>query len=113
MTIIIVTVTATGSRIFSERHKSIDLQLVTFPERCSDNNGSVARVFPRSVWLLVTISLIASSVSIAAALRGTEGEIFMARLRNQTDLDRLTNDWVSVVTNTMSPSVVGIWLRIR
>ncbi|MPZ54562.1 MAG: hypothetical protein GEU79_17860 [Acidimicrobiia bacterium] len=36
---------------------------------------------------------------------------FSVRLRDTVDTRRLTDDWVSVVTNTMQPASVGVWLR--
>lgn len=36
---------------------------------------------------------------------------FGNRLRNQTDIDALTTDWVGVVTETLQPSAVGVWIK--
>jgi hypothetical protein len=36
---------------------------------------------------------------------------FGNRLRNQTDIDALATDWVSVVTETLQPSAVGVWIK--
>ncbi len=38
-------------------------------------------------------------------------EEFSGRLRRETDVDRLTEDWVEVVTDTMQPSAIGVWVR--
>ncbi|MGH8947860.1 MAG: hypothetical protein ACRDXF_03290, partial [Acidimicrobiia bacterium] len=36
---------------------------------------------------------------------------FAARLRDQVDADRLADDWAKVVTGTLQPSAVGVWVR--
>lgn len=38
-------------------------------------------------------------------------DAFAARLRDQVDVDRLADDWTNVVTRTLHPSAVGVWLR--
>ncbi len=38
-------------------------------------------------------------------------EEFAVHLRSQTDVHSLTRDWVAVVTETMQPSSVGVWLN--
>jgi len=38
---------------------------------------------------------------------------FAARLRDQVDADRLADDWATVVTGTLQPSAVGVWVRER
>ena len=36
---------------------------------------------------------------------------FASRLREQVDMDRLTDDWLGVVIKTMGPRTAGIWMR--
>jgi uncharacterized membrane protein YdcZ (DUF606 family) len=36
---------------------------------------------------------------------------FKAQLRDQTDLELLAQDWVTVVSETMHPAMVGVWVR--
>jgi hypothetical protein len=38
-------------------------------------------------------------------------EIFSAQLRDKTDLDALSGDLLGVVTETMQPTYVSLWLR--
>jgi hypothetical protein len=38
-------------------------------------------------------------------------DAFAARLRDQIDADRLADDWTNVVTGTLQPSAVGVWVR--
>jgi hypothetical protein len=38
-------------------------------------------------------------------------EAFSARLRDQVDLDTLTNDLLAVVNQTMEPTTASLWLR--
>jgi hypothetical protein len=36
---------------------------------------------------------------------------FADNVRDQVDMDRLTNDWIGVVVRTMGPRTAGIWMR--
>ena len=36
---------------------------------------------------------------------------FSFRLRDEVDIDRLTGDWVGVVTETMRPTSIGVWVK--
>jgi len=36
---------------------------------------------------------------------------FAARVRDQVDADRLADDWATVVSKTLQPSAVGVWVR--
>jgi len=38
---------------------------------------------------------------------------FSSRLRDEVDLDRLIDDWTSVVSRTLQPSTVGVWVPDR
>jgi MFS family permease len=40
-------------------------------------------------------------------------EAFSSRLRDQIDLTDLTADWVGVVTSTLRPSTIGVWVSER
>jgi hypothetical protein len=39
-------------------------------------------------------------------------EDFSVRLRDQIDIDVLTEDWVAVVRETMQPSSIGAWVKV-
>jgi hypothetical protein len=38
-------------------------------------------------------------------------EEFARRLRDQTDTDRLADDWAQVVAGTLAPAALGVWVR--
>ncbi|MEX1125535.1 MAG: hypothetical protein WEE53_07710, partial [Acidimicrobiia bacterium] len=38
-------------------------------------------------------------------------EEYARSLGNQVDLDRIVEDWVAVVSETMQPVTVGVWVR--
>jgi hypothetical protein len=38
-------------------------------------------------------------------------EEFARRLRDQTDTDRLADDWAQVVAGTLEPAALGVWVR--
>jgi hypothetical protein len=40
-------------------------------------------------------------------------EAFSSRLRDQIDLTDLTTDWVGVVTTTLRPTTIGVWVNQR
>jgi len=40
-------------------------------------------------------------------------EAFSSRLRDQIDLTDLTTDWVGVVTTTLRPTTIGVWVSER
>jgi hypothetical protein len=40
-------------------------------------------------------------------------EAFSSRLRDQIDLTDLTTDWVGVVTTTLRPTTIGVWVSDR
>jgi hypothetical protein len=38
-------------------------------------------------------------------------EDFSNRLQNRTDIGVLTDDWVGIVTETLQPSAIGVWIK--
>ena len=38
-------------------------------------------------------------------------EVFSAKLRGETDLDALSEELVGVITETVQPALVSLWLR--
>jgi hypothetical protein len=45
------------------------------------------------------------------AERVVEG--FVGSLQVKTDLDEVVDGWVEVIDDTMSPSIVGVWVKQR
>ncbi len=36
---------------------------------------------------------------------------FSSHLQDQVDPDRMASDWVNLVTDTLRPTTVGVWVR--
>jgi len=58
-----------------------------------------------------TLAVVASTLVIAALFKPLRRRIQSATLRDETNLDALSDDLVGVVGETMQPAHVALWLR--
>lgn len=63
------------------------------------------RVVTRLVWVVAAIALAAIGVVKRVMDR------FAGSLRHQVDSDEVVRGWVGVVSETMQPTAVSVWVR--